>query len=330
MSPARAKPRDSGPATATSTATSTETAIALGRSLYEALRYVAAWRGRRVVIKFGGSAMAAGQLGTLIDDVVALHTAGVEPVLVHGGGPEISQRLAELGHEARFIDGLRVTDERTMAVVESVLAGSANQRLVELLETAGARSCGLSGHQGILYARPHPNRALGRVGEVERVDTGPIESALGAGQVPVIAPLGAGPDGLPYNVNADSAAAALAGALGAEKFLLLTDVAGVMRPVERGGKEERVLISELTPKGARALIEDGVVGAGMIPKVEAALSALERGVRRAHILAADREHGLLVELFTETGIGTMITERGHVGEAREAARSPNQRKRRSS
>lgn len=288
----------------------------LGESLNAALRYVAIWQGRRVVIKFGGSSMAAGDIGTLIEDIVALHRASVQPIVVHGGGPEISKRLTEQGIEARFVDGLRVTDEATISVVEDVLAGSANRRLVEMIEAHGVDAQGMSGHEGAILVSPHPNRELGYVGVVETIDTAPIEAALAAGRIPVIAPLGRGPDGRTYNVNADTAAAAIAGALGAAKFLLLTDVNGVYRPLQQVSgdgssevAEKLVLISELTSRGARRLIEEGVIAKGMIPKVEACLAAIAAEVPRAHVLNAGTPHGLLVELFTEAGIGTMITDR---------------------
>ena len=280
----------------------------LGLSLARALRYVAAWGGQRVVLKFGGSAMDAGALGTLIEDVVELQAAGILPVLVHGGGPEISRRLEEEGLESRFIDGLRVTDERAMAIVEEVLAGSANRRLVESIEAAGGRAAGVGGHRGLLAATPHPVRELGFVGMVSAVDPGPVERLLERGVLPVIAPLASGPDGRPYNVNADAAAAALAGTLGAAKFMLLTDVPGVLSEGEdRPG--ERQLIAELTPSETEELIARGVVSRGMIPKVRACLDAVAAGVPRAHILAADRPHGVLVELFTQEGVGTLIVDR---------------------
>ncbi len=291
-------------------------ALELGGSLYRALRYVAEWRGKRVVIKFGGAAMAGGRIGTIVEDIVALQQAGVEPVLVHGGGPEISERLEMRGAEARFVDGLRVTDRETMQLVKSVLGGTANRRLVHMLRERTGNAAGVPGHEGTLWAEPHENRELGFVGVVDRVDTARIDELLHEGFIPVIAPLAQGPDGETYNVNADTAAAAIAAAIGAEKFLLLTDVPGVYRPVKRGqgshdggGQDELVLISELTARGAAVLVEEGVVSKGMIPKIEACLAATGAGVPRAHILGAEQEHGLLVELFTERGIGTMITGR---------------------
>ncbi len=289
-----------------------------GGSLAQALSYVAAWRGKRVVIKFGGRAMAENAVGTLIEDVARLHDAGVRPVLIHGGGPEISSLLEKLDVPARFVDGLRVTDPETMRVVEMVLGGQVNKRLVGQLHAAGARAAGLSGKDGgILQVEPHPRYAeLGLVGRVKHVDTHLLETLLDGGYVPVLASLGAGPEGLTYNVNADTAAAAIAVALGAEKFLLLTDVAGVYGRSEDGGMGD--LISELDIKQARRLIEDEIVSTGMIPKVEACLTAVEKGITSAHIISASAPHALLVELFTERGVGTMIRSRGRLAPDRDA------------
>lgn len=278
---------------------------ALGASLARALKYVVAWHGKRVVVKFGGSALREGDLGTLIEDVVLLQQAGLEPILVHGGGPEISDLLSRLGHESRFVDGLRVTDKETIEVVEMVLAGSANKRLVSWIQEKGGRAVGLSGKDGgLLRARPHKKSAeLGFVGEVASVEPEILDELLEASYLPVIAPLGIGPGGATYNLNADTAAAAIAVAIEAEKFLLLTDVEGIYRQDEAGNQE---LISELTPASAAQLVKTGVVSRGMLPKLEACLRATGRGVPSAHILAAGIEHGLLVELFTKTGVGTMI------------------------
>lgn len=279
------------------------TSPAIGVSLAQALRYVAAWRERIVVVKFGGSVLDANELGTLPEDLVLLQRAGVRPVLVHGGGPEITRTLERMGKASRFINGLRVTDAETMEVVEMVLAGRVNKHLVTLIQQAGGRAVGLSGKDArLLQARRHASEDLGFVGEVERVEPEIVHVLLGAGFVPVVASLGFGPDGVSYNLNADTAAAALAAGLRAHKLILLTDVPGVYREVE--GRRE--LISELTPEQARALLSSGVVSRGMIPKVEACLAALEGGVPSAHIIGTETPHGLLVELFTETGIGTMI------------------------
>ncbi|HVS16038.1 MAG TPA: acetylglutamate kinase [Thermoanaerobaculia bacterium] len=274
-----------------------------GAALAEALGYVAAWRRLRVVVKYGGHSMTPDGEGTLIEDVALLHRAGVRVVLVHGGGPEISELLERLGVPARFVDGLRVTDEPTMRVVEMVLGGGINKRLVGRLQAFGARAVGLSGKDGdLLQAVPHERSELGLVGRVAAVDTGVLTTLLDGGFVPVIAPLARGEGGVTYNVNADLAAAAIAGALAAEKFLLLTDVPGVLD--DRGGASK--LVSELGPAQARELIREGVVSAGMIPKVEACLAALDRGVSSAHILSAATPRALLLELFTDAGIGTMI------------------------
>ncbi len=284
----------------------------LGRSLAEALRYVAAWKGRTVVVKFGGSVLEAPSVGTLPEDLVLLQRAGVRPVLVHGGGPEITRVLERLGMPTRFVNGLRVTDEQTMEVVEMVLAGRVNKHLVTLVERAGGRAVGLCGKDGaLLRARKHsPGVDLGLVGEVTQVEPELVTVLLDAGYLPVVASVGYGPDGISYNLNADSAAAALAVALRADKLIVLTDVEGIYRETEHGSRE---LLSELTPEAARTLITEGVVSRGMIPKVEACLTALEGGVRSAHIIGAETPHGLLVELFTDTGIGTMIRRRN--GEA---------------
>ncbi|MDE2692193.1 MAG: acetylglutamate kinase [Acidobacteriota bacterium] len=272
----------------------------LGQEMAAALRYASAWRGKRVVIKYGGRAMAGEKFGTLIEDLVLLRTAGLRPMLVHGGGAEISTTLQTMGIEPRFVDGLRVTDKDTMRVVEMVLGGSVNKRLVGMIQRAGGRAVGLTGKDGdLLRVRPHARAdELGFVGEIERVDTSLLDQLTNSGYVPVIGSLGVGPGGDTYNVNADTAAAALAAEVAAEKLLLLTDVRGI--------NDNGAFRSRLTPGEAKELIDSGVVSAGMVPKVRACLSAIEAGVGSAHIVAAGEPHGLLVELFTEGGIGTMI------------------------
>ncbi len=276
----------------------------IGTSLAHALRYVAAWKDRTVVVKFGGSVLDVRELGTLPEDLVLLQRAGVRPVLVHGGGPEITRTLERLGKPTRFVNGLRVTDAETMDVVEMVLAGRVNKHLVTLIQQAGGRAVGLSGKDArLLQVRKLSGEVdLGFVGEVERVEPEILHVLLDAGFLPVVASVGFGPDGRSYNLNADTAAAALAVGLRAQKLILLTDVPGVYRETE--GRRE--LVSELTPEQAKQLIASGVISRGMIPKVEACLVALAGGVRSAHIIGTDVPHGLLIELFTETGIGTMI------------------------
>ena len=247
----------------------------LGRELAAALRYATAWHGKRVVIKYGGRAMAGDEYGTLIEDLVLLRSAGLRPMLVHGGGAEISTTLQTMGIEPRFVDGLRVTDEDTMRVVEMVLGGSVNKRLVGMIQRAGGRAVGLTGKDGdLLRVRPHPRAdELGFVGEVERVDTSLLDQLTASGYVPVIGSLGVGPGGDTYNINADTAAAALAAEVAAEKLLLLTDVRGI--------SDNGRFRSRLSPAEAQALIDSGVVSAGMVPKVRACLSALGDGVSSA-------------------------------------------------
>ena len=277
---------------------------AIGSSLAQALRYVAAWRGKTVVVKYGGSAVDSADTGTVPEDLVLLQEAGVRPILVHGGGPEISREIESAGGSSRFVDGLRVTDAAAMEVVERVLGGAVNKRLVNLIARAGGRAVGVSGKDArLIHARPHARAAdLGFVGEIDRVEPRIVEVLLEEGFLPVVASLGVGSDGHAYNVNADTAAAALAVAVGADKLVLLTDVPGIYREID-GGRE---LLSELSPAEARTLVTAGVVSRGMLPKVEAALAAVAGGVPSAHIVGAETPHSLLLELFTQSGIGTMI------------------------
>jgi acetylglutamate kinase len=277
---------------------------AIGSSLAQALRYVAAWRGKTVVVKFGGSTVDSAATGTVPEDLVLLQQAGVRPILVHGGGPEITREIESAGGSSQFVDGLRVTDAKTMDVVERVLGGAVNKRLVNLIARAGGRAVGVSGKDArVLNAKPHERALeLGFVGEVDRVEPRIVEVLLGEGFLPVVASLGVGADGRAYNLNADTAAAALAVAVHADKLVLLTDVPGIYRKI-LGGRE---LLSELSPEEARTLVTGGVVSHGMIPKVETALAAVEGGVPSAHIVGAETPHSLLLELFTRSGVGTMI------------------------
>jgi acetylglutamate kinase len=275
------------------------------RLIAAGVRYAAAWRGKTVVIKYGGSVLDAGAAGTVVEDLVLLKAAGVNPILVHGGGPEITRMLDRIGKQTQFVDGLRVTDAETMEIVEMVLAGRANKAMVTLIGAAGGSAVGLSGKDaGLLRARRVDGPVdLGLVGEVVEV-RGEILKIIGdAGHMPVIASIGIGDDGASLNLNADHAAGAVAAAVGASKLILLTDVPGVMKGEGAGA----TLLSLLTADEARRLFADGTISRGMIPKVEAALLALERGVPSAHIIGTQAPHALLLELFTEEGIGTMIT-----------------------
>jgi len=275
-----------------------------GAVIAQGLRYVNAWKGKTVVVKYGGSVLDSNRESTLAQDLVLLKGAGIHPVLVHGGGPEITRVLERLGKTSKFVEGLRVTDGETMEVVEMVLAGRTNKALVSMIIQEGGQAVGLSGKDGrMLVARKYEgNVDLGQVGEVDEVHPELIVQLGAQGYIPVVASLGIGTDGTSYNLNADTAAGALAVALSASKFVLLTDVEGVYRDYHG----TRTLISELQAADARTLMQDGSVSRGMRPKIEACLAALGGGVPSAHIISGSVPHALLVELFTERGIGTML------------------------
>jgi acetylglutamate kinase len=272
--------------------------------LVEALPYIRRFTDKTLVIKYGGHAMSDPELrASFARDVVLLWAIGVRVVVVHGGGPQIEALLGRLGKQSTFVDGRRVTDDETMEVVEMVLGGSLNREIVELVNRAGGRAIGLTGNDGSMLQvqrRVVEGRDLGRVGEVVAVEPGPLCAVSDAGYVPIVAPLGVDPGGLTYNVNADEAAGAIARALRAEKLILLTDVEGVK---DRAGK----LISRLTREEVRKLIDEGTIQGGMIPKVECCLDALAGGVERTHIIDGRILHAVLLEVFTDTGVGTLIT-----------------------
>ena len=288
-----------------------EAALA-GGVIAQGLRYVNAWKGKTVVVKFGGSVLDVAGRSTIAEDLVLLKGSGIDAVLVHGGGPEITRMLERLGKQSTFVQGLRVTDDETMDVVEMVLAGRANKSLVSAITQAGGRAVGLSGKDGrMLLARKYEADVdLGHVGEVQAVDPGLVRALSRDGYIPVIASIGIGPDGTSYNLNADTAAGALAIAVGASKFILLTDVDGVYGDPDGAGprgEDARALVSELRAADAEAMIHSGTISRGMIPKVSACLDAIRGGVPSAHIINGTVPHALLVELFTERGIGTMLT-----------------------
>ncbi len=272
--------------------------------LIEALPYMRRFYDRTIVIKYGGSAMTEPDLrASFAVDVVLLKYIGLRPVIVHGGGPQIAETLVRLGIESSFVDGLRVTDDATMEVVEMVLGGKVNPEIVALVEQGGGRAIGLTGGDGGMIQvtkRLHEDRDLGRVGEVVSVDPAAIAAVAEAGFVPVIAPIGVDADGVTHNVNADEAAGAIARALHAEKFILLTDVDGVKDAQGR-------VISRLGVEEARKLIEVGTVREGMIPKIRCCIEALEDGVSSATILDGRVLHAVLLEIFTDGGVGTLIT-----------------------
>ncbi len=273
--------------------------------LVEALPYLQAFRGKTFVIKYGGSALAnAAQRRSLLQDIVFLSVAGIRPVLVHGGGAEISKRMYNRGKPPRFVQGLRVTDGVTLRVVTQALT-QVNRLLVKELKNLGARAQGLLGSEGsVIRAEPYtiPGENLGFVGMVTGVNAGLIQRLLVLGVIPVVIPIGGGWDHQRYNVNADEAASALAGALKAEKFVLVTDVPGVLRRP----KNRSSLISTLTIRQADQWIRRGIITAGMIPKIRACIRALKTGVRKTHMIDVNVPHGLLLEIFTDRGIGTEI------------------------
>ena len=271
--------------------------------LIEALPYMRRFYDQTIVIKYGGSAMSEPDLrASFAIDAVLLKYIGLRPVIVHGGGPQIGETLVRLGIESSFVDGLRITDDATMEVVEMVLGGKVNPEIVALVEQGGGRAIGLTGGDGGMIRvtrRLHADRDLGRVGEVVSVDPTSIVSVADAGFVPVIAPIGVDADGVTHNVNADEAAGAIACALHAEKFILLTDVEGVK------DAEGRV-VSRLGTEEARKLIEVGTINEGMVPKVRCCIEALEGGVSSATVLDGRVLHAVLLEIFTDGGVGTLI------------------------
>ena len=272
--------------------------------LIEALPYIRRFSGHIVVVKLGGSAMSPDASEAVLQDTVLLRFVGIRPVLVHGGGFEISAWQERVGIEPRFVDGLRITDAPTMEIAKMVLTGKVGPEIVARIHGLGGSAIGLSGEDGpTLLVRPRrasSGEELGFVGEVAQVNPEPIQSVLDQGRIPVIASIGLGYDGHAYNVNADTVAAELAVALGASKLVLLTDVEGV-----RDARGE--LLSSLDSSGAQALLDQGVVSGGMIPKVHAALRAVE-GSASAHIIDGRVAHALLLELLTERGVGTMFTK----------------------
>ena len=272
--------------------------------LIEALPYIRRFVDKTVVIKYGGSAMHDEDLrASFAVDVVLLKYIGLRPVIVHGAGPQIGETLERLGKTSTFVDGLRVTDDETMDVVEMVLGGKVNREIVALVQQGGGRSVGLTGSDGGMIRvmrNSEADRDLGRVGRVVAVDPAPITAVSEAGYVPVIAPIGVDDAGVTHNVNADEAAGAIAVALGAEKLILLTNVGGV-----RDARGE--LAPQLTAEDARKHIAEGTIREGMIPKVRCCIDALERGVRRAHVIDGRVVHAVLLEIFTDGGVGTLIT-----------------------
>ncbi len=272
--------------------------------LIEALPYIQSYAGKTVVVKYGGNAMVSQELReAVIADIVLLTLVGVRVAVVHGGGPEISDMLRRLGKESRFVDGLRYTDRETMDVVQQVLCGKVNKDLVATLNRTGGKAIGLCGMDGGLFQARRLAERYGLVGEITRVEPGAVVDCLNAGYIPVVSTVAQGTDGEnAYNVNADTAAARLAIALGAAKLILLTDVRGLLRDP----RDEESLIPIVHPSDVPGLVKDGVIRGGMIPKVDCCVEAVRSGVGRAHILDGRIPHSILIEMFSNAGVGTML------------------------
>ena len=272
--------------------------------LAEALPYIQKYRGKTVVVKYGGNAMISEALRkAVISDIILLHLVGIQVVVVHGGGPEISAMLKKIGKESRFVDGLRYTDEETMEVVQQVLCGKVNKDLVATLNRMGGRALGLCGMDAGLFQARKLSERYGLVGEITQVDPSIVEDALADGYIPVVSTVAQGVDGeTAYNINADTAAAKLAVALHAEKLILLTDVRGLLRDP----KNEETLIHVVELPEVPGLVKDGIIQGGMIPKVDCCVEAVRSGVERTHILDGRIPHSILIEMLSDEGIGTML------------------------
>ena len=275
--------------------------------LVQALPNIKRYNGKTIVVKYGGNAMIDDTLkAQVMEDVVLLALSGVKVVLVHGGGPEINGLMEKLGKKPEFVDGLRVTDAETMDIVQMVLAGKVNKTLVNLLENKGGRAVGLSGMDGRLIEAVQKDPRLGYVGEVVKIHPAPITDLLEKGYIPVVSTIGCDRAGNAYNINGDTAAAYIAGALGAERMLLMTDIAGILRDKD----DPASLIPEITVNEAAHLREQGVISGGMIPKVDCCVKAIGAGVKRVVIMDGRIPHSILMELLTDEGAGTMVKPNG--------------------
>ena len=271
--------------------------------LTAALPYIKKYSGKIVVVKYGGNAMVNEQLKQqVMEDIALLWLIGEKVVLVHGGGPEISQTMKRLGKEAVFVDGLRVTDKETVDIVQMVLAGKINKTLVNLIQMKGGHAVGLSGIDGGIIEAKMKNEALGYVGEITKIRTQPITDLLEKNYIPVISTVASDRQGNTYNINGDTAAAYIAGALGAERLIMMTDIAGILKDKD----DPSTLIPVVTVEEAKKLQDEGVVSGGMIPKVECCIEALEHGVKHVVIMDGRIPHSILMELLTDEGAGTMV------------------------
>lgn len=273
--------------------------------LIQAMPYIKKFSGETVVVKYGGNAMINEELkSAVMSDLVLMQLVGVNVVLVHGGGPEINSMLNAVGKESKFVNGMRVTDEETIDIVQMVLAGKVNKSLVQLLESHGGKALGLCGLDGrLLMAEKLVTGAdLGYVGEIKEVNSAPLENAIKTGYIPIVATVAGGYDGNVYNINADIAAAHIAAKLGAKKLILMTDIRGLLRDVN----DENSLIPVVNVSEVPMLKRDGIIKGGMIPKIDCCVEAVRQGVNRAHIIDGRIEHSILLELFSDEGIGTMF------------------------
>jgi len=282
--------------------------------LTQALPYIKQYNGKIVVIKYGGNAMVNEQLKQqVMEDIVLLWLIGVKVVLVHGGGPEISETMQRLGKQATFVDGLRVTDRETVDIVQMVLAGKINKTLVNLLEMKGGHAMGISGMDGRLIEAKVKDPRLGYVGEITRINIQPVFDLLEKGYIPVISTLGCDAEGNAYNINGDTAAACVAGALNAERLIMLSDIPGILRD----RNDPATLIPEMTILEAAKLRDQGVISGGMIPKVECCVDAILKGVKKVIIMDGRVPHSILMEILTDEGAGTMVKgglDHGHTAD----------------
>ena len=273
--------------------------------LTEALPYIRQYNGKIVVVKYGGNAMVSEQLRQqVMEDIVLLWLVGVKVVLVHGGGPEISDMMQKLGKKPEFVDGLRVTDKETVDIVQMVLAGKVNKTLVNLLEVKGGKAMGISGMDGRLIQAKRKNAQLGYVGSITHVNIDPVMDLLEKGYIPVMSTLGVDEEGNTYNINGDTAASYIAGALHAQRLIMMTDIAGVLRDKD----DPSTLIPRLTVREAVELFEQKVIAGGMIPKVDCCIDAIHRGVESVIIMDGTVPHSILMEILTDEGAGTMVIQ----------------------
>ena len=271
--------------------------------LTQALPYIKKYRGKIVVIKYGGNAMINEDLKQqVMEDICLLWLIGVKVVLIHGGGPEISETMKRLGKKSEFVNGLRVTDKETVDIVQMVLAGKVNKTLVNLLQMKGGHAVGLSGIDGGILEATMKDEALGYVGEITKIRTQPIVDLLEKNYIPVISTIASDRQGNTFNINGDTAAASIAGALGAERLIMMTDIAGLLRDKD----DPSTLIPAVTVSEAKQLFEEGVICGGMIPKVDCCIEAIEKGVRHVVIMDGRVPHSILMELLTDEGAGTMV------------------------